>query len=446
MSLAESIRLLHFTKVGFQNKAERHTAHFEKPTFPKLTELLERMSGVSAARRVFCPEEYRRFWTNFQAGKIAEIPPRVRRFLCWEPSIGTNLNFLRYLAGLGSPLSANALQGLVYAIHANWGSGDSRPERPELHIVRNFVKSYEGRNRLLKKWQDNLNLILDPQAPRLAAAAMFSQFQLISKFCTDWGLNELTAFMNAAIRECADLCIRQFEDVNSVDTSSVYFISEILAWKSFSLDVYKALVSQTVMTWKFLKDEKFQENVLAQILEDERLGDPRLPGNSKNWVGIAEEARTRIMQVLSRADIVFFFDQVMTDYEDRHGRKDFWLQYVSSLKQSRPLLNTTDKLRLRYVLKKQGNKMLHFGETFGQKSAFLLDFGSIIVIEFNGVGACYIYDDRYRRVLFPDIYTDQPFSDPKLKKPEFADERIRHIGNWQWRLRSILARYGIRPK
>lgn len=443
MGLRDSLQLLQLTGNSFNGKTARQAVVFENPVFPNLTELIEKMNTVSVARKVFCPEEYLKYWSKFKKQIISEIPPRVRRFLCWEPNIGANFEFLTFLNQRNETLSANALQGLVYSRHSKWVSDNTQAK--ELVIVRSAVRKYQGKNRLINRWEENINLILSPKAPTLTAEKMFAAQKSISVFCNDWGINEQTAFISEAVAECARLCFKQFADVNLKDESDDYFLGEILTWENFDLSVYKAIVGQTIMTGKFLKDEKFQEKVVGHIIADDRLGDPRLPINSQNWVGVEPEARTRVLQLLSRADIVFFFDQVMTGYDDRHGRKNFWLRYISSLKQSRPLLNAGDKLRLNSTLRRQGKKMLHFGETRGQQSAFLLDFGAILVIEFNGVGACYIYEEISRKRLFHDIYTDEVFTDGKLKQPYSAAERVSHRGDWQWRLGYILSQYGIRP-
>lgn len=443
MGLRESLQLLQLTGNSFNGKTARQVVVFENPQFPRLTELLEKIDAVKVPRKMFCPEEYLRYWENFQKKRINEIPPRVRRFLCWEPKIGADLQFLVFLKNLKDSLGANPLQGLVYSRHFKWSS--DKDQSQEIAAVRAFVMNYQGRNRLLKKWRENIKLILDNQSPSIAAEQMFSLQQSVSSFCGGWGINEQTVFVSEIVGECANLCFQLFDKTKADRELSDYFINEILSWGHYELKKYKQVVGQTIMTMKFLDDEKFQEKVVAHIISDDRLGDPRLPNNSQNWVGIEQQARTRILQVLSRADIVFFFDQVMTGYDDRHGRKNFWLRYISSLKQSRPLLNANDKIRLYSVLRRQGKKMLHFGETKGQQSAFLLDFGNILVVEFNGVGACYIYGESGRRRIFYDFYTDDVFTDAKLKQRDYAVEWITHGGNWQGKLSYILSRYGIRP-
>lgn len=443
MGLKDALQLLHSTESHFKHKSERQAIQFENVTFPKLTDLVDRMSAVNVARKVFCPVEYLEYWQDFLNKKINDIPARVRRFLCWEPSIGSDVRFLSYIDSRKERLSAHSLQGLVYTRHLNWSAdGD---QNDEIRILRKIIRNYSGRNRLIKKWQGDIDIVLSPQATSNAANKLLGQMMPIAAFTKEWGINEQTEFSVAIVSKTAAMCLDLFGRTNFDKSLISYFVTNILEWKNADLSDYKHRISATVLLENFKTDEAFQEIVIEHILGDSRLGDPRLPSNSKNWVGVSDEAQNRIRQLLSRADIVFFFDQVMTEYDDRHGRKEFWLRYIPSLKQSRPLLSRNDRSRLQGVLRREANRMMHFGITRGQQSAFMLDFGSILVIEFNGVGACYIYGELNRKKFFKDIYANREFNDDSLKKPSYAEERLIHKGDWQWRFQNVLANYGVRP-
>lgn len=443
MGLKDALQLLHLTESNFKHKSERQAIQFENVAFPQLTELVDRLSAANVARKVFCPEEYIEYWQDFLNKRINNIPARVRRFLCWEPAIGSDIQFLAYINSLNERLSAHSLQGLVYTRHLNWSpDGD---QKDELKILRNIIGKYTGRNRLIKKWQGDIDIVLSPQAPGKAAGKFLGQLMPVAAFTKEWGINEQTAFTVAIVAAAASMCFDLFGRTNFDKSLISYFVTNILEWKNADLSDYKQRISRTVLLDKFKTDEAFQEIVIEHILGDPRLGDPRLPSNSQNWVGVSDEAQVRLRQLLSRADIVFFFDQVMTGYDDRHGRKEFWLRYIPSLKQSRPLLSRNDRSRLQGVLRREANRMMHFGVTRGQQSAFMLDFGSILVIEFNGVGACFVYGELNRKKFFKDIYTNREYDDDALKKPYYAEERLTHRGDWQWRFRNVLANYGVRP-
>ena len=195
------------------------------------------------------------------------------------------------------------------------------------------------------------------------------------------------------------------------------------------------------MSAAFDQSDDVKTRLVNYVVNDvQRLGDPRL--KSASWMGI-EESKDKVLQHLSKEDIIFFFKKVMT--YDVHGRANFWLKYAPSMSRSRPLLTDVDRSRLGAALARRGNTTRHFGRTTGQHSAFLLDFGNVLAIEFEGVGACYLYDAKTRDRYFRDFFTDTPFNDQKLKMPNQALYRKNHQGNWEWVLGQALAQSGIYP-
>jgi hypothetical protein len=87
-------------------------------------------------------------------------------------------------------------------------------------------------------------------------------------------------------------------------------------------------------------------------------------------------------------------------------------------------------------------------EFYCDTSAFLLDFGRIIVVEFSRVGnAVYIYEQREVPALSADFWSNSRFSirDLKDKTCCIGKNSISHIGDWQREVRTLLAQYGIHP-
>ena len=113
---------------------------------------------------------------------------------------------------------------------------------------------------------------------------------------------------------------------------------------------------------------------------------------------------------------------------------------------SRPLLNWEDKGRLQMILRQNREQVGHFGASDGPTSAFLLDFGSVVAIEFSKEGnACYVYEKRALDRVVSDFWAAQPFTIPRLKQRSLCVERVVHKTGWQQEMAGILARYGIRP-
>lgn len=91
-------------------------------------------------------------------------------------------------------------------------------------------------------------------------------------------------------------------------------------------------------------------------------------------------------------------------------------------------------------------KIGHSGFINGETSAFLLDFGPILVVEFSKVGnACYIYERHWIDNVIPNFWTSQPLMEYKLKQSHICIEKISHRNGWEGNMAGVLARYGIRP-
>lgn len=442
MDFKETLRLLQIKARDFETVTTRHGKQFSSVKLPQLEELIRKLEIGPKPRKVQCPEEYLELWSSIPPGHPISLPTRAIRFLCWEPSVSITARFLEYLRTTEVAEKASPIQGLVYSQHSRWL--EAQPTGTGQKYVRPILTNYKGRNRLLRKWQSKNDLILANDAHLLAGAEIYRTREDVSGFCANWGLNEQTEFIQQAASAAFSFSLERLDGAGSEGGILDFLLGNLLPWKNWSLENYRKLVARAIMTNQFQSNEEFQNKLLEVVVGDARLGDPRLPRNIANWVGIPVEARDRVLRILSRSDIIFFFERVMT--YDRHGRKNFWLDYVPNLKQSRPLLTDNDRIRLNSILSRQGNKTLHYGRTRGQHSAFLLDFGNLIVVEFNEVGACFQYEDRYRRTFFPHFYTDDDYNDAMLKKPEFTVERVTHRGDWEWRMRGLLARFGIRPQ
>jgi hypothetical protein len=168
------------------------------------------------------------------------------------------------------------------------------------------------------------------------------------------------------------------------------------------------------------------------------------------------EAEQRVVEWLSKLDIVFFFESVLPKGEDPQGRKEFWLRYVPSIKKSRPLLRREDKERLQRDLKEKGMKLVHAGsmDDWSTASAFVLDFGPLLVIEFSETGnACYVYRKNDIDEVIPDFWASKPFVQKKLRRTDLPHERIVHrqrksqwhSGGWEESAARLLAKFDIRP-
>jgi hypothetical protein len=147
-------------------------------------------------------------------------------------------------------------------------------------------------------------------------------------------------------------------------------------------------------------ESRLIEWLRAAVLSSEHFGDPRKPANRNNWALVPDDARRRFMQWLAKEDLRFFFEAVMANTPDPHGRQAFWSRYLDSdrLVDSCVALSTADMdfLRSRGLLKRDQAYSRAVGAQ-DSVSAFLLRFrtstGDVIAIEFSQAGnAAYFHD------------------------------------------------------
>jgi hypothetical protein len=400
-----------------------------------------------AARPPVGIEEYVRQWQEYLNGKLELMQARAVRNLCWHADTATDDSFHYYLKRENYHLSFFALQGLVRSCHARWSREFA--EKSVVKAVRKHLEEYKKENRLLLKWKRSSNMLLGPDGAERFGDAMLTECVPVKAFCQNWGIADDSRYVQAAVTHAAEICRREMGRVRRLRD---YLLEQLLSWQRWSSpDVFKEQIRKTVLH-PSTQDEPLREAMSRFVLQDPRLGDPRLPLYQGNWAGIPE-AKNRVVEWLSQFDIVFFFDHVLpTKGKDPHGRKQFWLRYVKRVTKSRPLLNWEDRLRLETVLKARHEEAKDFGRIDGHTSAFLLDFGNIVVVEFSAAGnACYVYREPEFRKVVPDFWTREILSVTGLKKTTAVTKQFDwnwdgvHREGWQVDASQLLSVHGVRP-
>jgi hypothetical protein len=408
----------------------------EPPKLERLQKAIAELEQEKTAKHIFCPDEFLQYWQELLAGQRSSLEWRVVRALCWQPKVATDSNFHHYLDQAWPDLNPRALRGLVIACHTMWSK--ELTSGMVVERVQQRLATYNGKNRTLVRWRGAAAMILGVNGAQEFSKEIIRQTASVTNACKEWQLNEQSAYVSAAMTAA----VIEYLSANQSPTAQTQYLMELLRWSKWSAENFKRLMGAVITHEIARLDERWREQLTTFILGDPRLGDPRL--HSKNWIGIHEEARKLFIQWLSKGDIVFFFDHVLGSY-DPHGRRDFWLRYVGSLVQSRPLLRYDDETRLSNEIRQKRGALASYGRVKGVASSFLLDFGSIIAIEFSTSGAIYFYDRQTFSHIVPEFWQRCEFSEGKLKNQPKAAARIIHRHYWQAEATSILAQHGIRP-
>lgn len=420
-------------------QAIQQPVFLEKGLLERLQEVVNSLGQLKPGKPMRCPEEYVTEWKECLDGKRTIIEPRALRYLCWEPEVAIDSRFQNYLDTHEVNLSSRSLQGLVRACHARWS-----PDFASGQIaarVRDRLQNYNGSNRVLCRWKEGSTTILGPRGSHEFAFEMIESRHAISKHCEYWAVDEQSLYAQDAVRMTIQQCREQINN----KSDAYQYLLELFSWPRWKVEHFKAEFSATILCLGSTASAEMRDLFTRFVLGDARLGDPRLPRNSKNWLGVTDKAQTLFVQWLSIADIKFFFEHVLPDGNDPHGRKPFWLRYVPQLRKSRPLLGLDDELRLKRTVSQFESSIGNFGySTFS--SAFLLEFDDIMVVEFSQYGnACYIYTKDVAQRVIPDFWTPQRVDTGRLKQSKICRTRVVHRGSWQQEMERILAQCGVRP-
>ena len=442
--LAESLKVLQRTLHGLKSELALPAVIAESRLL-NLAAVVRSLGQTKPAKPISNNSEYVYQWNDVMAGRRKDLEPRAIRSLCWNPIIATNQSFQDFLARTQYVPNSQSLQGMICSCHARW----SRELALTVAVgrIRDQLSQYSGRNQLLNRWKAAANMIVGAKAHEVMAGELIKTPDGLAGFCELWGLSiESSRLFHSAAEIASVLCLEQ---IDRVPHYRDFLFKDLIPWKGWAPSMLKNVMSRLILFPK-RDDTDLIEAITHFIRTDLRFGDPRHPQNRNNWIGM-DEASKRVQEWLSAADITFFFETVLPKGKDPHGRKAFWLRYVGCRGlRSRPLLSNSDKFRLRDVLWKKAAQGSDFGRLLAEDtSAFILDFGPIVVIEFSKVGnACYLYEKKAAAEIVPDIWTAVPFSISHLKQrsktptgqPMTHDRQNR----WKKEMERILARYGVR--
>jgi hypothetical protein len=438
--LLEGLATLQQTRVAF--------ARIEKGSVAALPHRLARLDALVAtigsdrpARPRYIPEEYLLDWRNFVSGKKSSLEPRAIKFLCWVPDIAIDIRLHRYLDSSEVRLGSRSLQGLLSSCHSRWTSDMGSSD--VCVSLRRKLRAFEGSNRAVNNWKDNPRIVAGADAPSQFAGKMLENLEVpVAEHAKRWAIPDHSAFMRAAVIEAVEKCQHRISTKSNLVS---FLIKQLLQWDGWELRDFKNHLSRWILSPHPQQIEELHESLKQLALT--KLGDLRNPSNAARWLGIKDAAKDEFIKWLSRGEIEFFFDHVLPEGADPHGRKDFWLRYVGQVRQSRALLNKEDRDRFRLLPVKVKEKIGSFGFIEGTSSAFLLDFGAVLAIEFSVAGnACFIYERAMTSRIVPDFWTAGAFSNFQLKKNKYSVERIIHRrGIWTQHLSQTLAGFGIRP-
>jgi hypothetical protein len=398
-------------------------------------------------------EEARRAWQ--QSGKrLAGFTSRQVRLLCWVLEIALDPTFAReltYRPDLEDLLrNSLLLQGLVESYHASWRT---MPDPATLEsVLRRGIQGYTGRNKRLLAYKAVAGELFSERAAALIARLIVGQGQTIPVGLEEWRIESASGLGQAVVDAVVDEWIRRFEQEKDELRGAVAYsrflqVTEGLLSAELVSPASIARAASALILWEQAEtNPAVHDGLKAYLLEHPQFRDPRLPRRGICWDLCSEEARRRFTGWLAKKDLLFFFETVIQN--DPHGRKDFWLQYIDGAEDANVALSDGDRARV----VSQAKERLEYSNAVagGGTSAFIMRFRGhgrdLVCVEFSQVGnALYVFDAEGFKLAAGGLRRHEFHISEDLKNWRKL-EKFNHTTNWQWKVRSFLARNGVRPR
>ncbi|MBM3224832.1 MAG: hypothetical protein FJZ47_13645 [Candidatus Tectomicrobia bacterium] len=436
VTLQQALRGLHQVGQALRREAQQPLT----AAFPLLQNVLATLMAQAAVRPRHYPAAYVLAWEYYLVDPQQPLTTRMVRYLCWEPSVATDMRFQTYLDTVMGTLSSRVLQGLLWCCHMDWTPAFAAGE--VVQCVQQRLAAYQGEDGMLTRWRQHAEILLSPAGPQSLATALAADRLSIAALCHAWAIDERSPYVLAVLRHALGQCLQAMGDAPALRT---YLLSTLLPWGGWTVRDFRKAIAATVLHPVTASTDGMPAQLCTLVLGDTRLGDPRLPSQQPNWQAISQDAQQQCVHWLSSADITFFFDHVLSESKDQQERQMFWLLYAPRVVRSRPLLQGEDLERLQPLLRQMPEMVVHFGHMQGEASALILDFGAVVVVQTNDLSdACYVYGKRNFAQLVPEFWQEAPFTMPELLVSREA-ATIYYHQTWESDLAEILALCDIQP-
>jgi len=376
----------------------------------------------------------RRKWLAGKPGTSFSV--RELSALTWEPEIATSQAFLdKLLLEVGAP-SARMLKGLLNSHHVSWKKLNGQ----RIVSLAAVLSSSASVNRTVQHWRRHISLIASVGAPRALAEQALSRHVGPDKLFDYYRIPVNSGFEREYYDCLLDKLLGQQRRLTESDKD--YLFNVVLRLKRLDISLLKSALSQLILSPWVEEDPKAKELLIRFVLTHPDFGDPRL--HPQRWEGLLD-ARLKVTQWLSAADITLFFDLIIRP--DPHSRAAFWKDYAPHVVRSRVLLSPKSRAEYRTELEELEADGRHFCDftTKAKTSAFVMDFGTLIAVEFSEVNnALYFYTPETFRTVLKNFW-GAVRSAQDLKATSHAIGWVRHSPDkWQAEARRALSQHGIR--
>lgn len=380
-------------------------------------------------------------------GSLEPLTARQIRALCADVHVAVSLRFVRALEANGElPKHRRWIESLIASYFSAWRPAEAAQLESTLRAA---IEGFRGKSPRIVRCKPVAAELFSARAAKWLGGRVVEERTRLRSVLEEWGVEQAGALAENVANASVDAWLAKFASSRAKWTATLalaevgFLLDTVLEPDIVSHEQLSKAISQVVLWREIDKNEALVEALRGFVLKHPRLGDPRR--KQSNWSACDPEAYAKVRAWFARFDLEFFFRFVIQD--DPHRRKVFWLDYIDKVEMSNVALCTADAQRMRVrVAERPAYSRVTGSSTV---SAFLMRFPgtSAIFVEFSQPGnALYVHDaGRFEKFVRGDITKPSLHIREDLKNDNSVAQRVVHREGWQYEVRSILAKYGIRP-
>lgn len=393
-------------------------------------------------------------WRNANF-EYARLDPMDKRSLCISPITAMRSEHINELLIHPETLHrSSTLFGFVMVYFALWRTMDN-PEQVEKLIIEAIARTPNiGGKGYITVWAD-AKLLFSSEAAKKIAQSVILRHSSIKEVCAEKYVDTTSKLAILAQEIGLDLAIDallgRYRSMNEDEVLKEFsWITTNLITENVKPDIYRFQMQKLILSELPKRHKSFATNLLNLILNDQRLGDPRVSKMASNWRNMDKEAKENIISWHSKDMIKFFFNALVPPNDENRRRADFWLKYaekIGRIKDFQVAVSDADQ----YIIRKhQGDNIDYSRVEGGNSSAFLMVFQGFgmeeyVIIEFSETGnAAYIHKRKNFEVEGISLRSKWFNLNTFLKRKNNVN-RIIHNGEWEYYATQKLAELGIRP-
>ncbi|MDR3409827.1 MAG: EH signature domain-containing protein [Formivibrio sp.] len=389
---------------------------------------------------------------------LSKLDARQIRTLCVSPKTAMKARLVGALGNTQDPLKRWInFFGFVQAYFGQWRTMEN-PESVE-KLIHNMLSlgKISRKSKTLDLWRKSL-FFFSEEASRRFGKIILKNHKSVQESCAEYGIDPSSTLASAAHEYAAEAAAEELVQRDSLTgqelaLKELQWISNHLLTSALSPDAYRRVMSKLITSRMADGMPPLRSALVNLVLDDERLGDPRLAYCAPNWRKIPD-ARGRLLAWLAKEMLQLFFNTLVPRDDANRRRAEFWLEYAKKpgkIKDFQVAVSADDRPKIRAT--RAETELRYSSVTGGKTSAFLMIFEGYgteyVVIEFSETNnAAYIYQRKTFEGRQITIRSSSFHLNDNLKDRKTATGRILHVDgieSWETNARRQLAELGIRP-